>query len=145
MLRPVPGFGVNLLREHRTQPGNLVVALGKAVPQMPLLPLELGFNGRKLVLKLPHALKIGAIRRAHQVRQHVHVAKCRLHHLVAGVGMGQHRPVGARNVAAADGLFPKHADCRVVLGLGEPVERDLVAPVERLLQKLAALLRPVGQ
>ena len=59
--------------------------------------------------------------------------------------MAEHGPIGARNVAPLDGFVPQPEQRGLVLGLGELLDGGLVTVVERLLDELAAALRPPGE
>src|SRR3984893_18909456 len=59
--------------------------------------------------------------------------------------MAEHRPIGARTIAALDALAPKPAQRTLILGLGELLDCGVVAVVERLLDKFSAALRLSGE
>jgi hypothetical protein len=48
--------------------------------------------------------------------------------------MGEERPIGARNIAAPQRLFPQRRHRGGILGLGELIDCKPVDTVERLLQ-----------
>src|SRR5262252_10197831 len=75
----------------------------------------------------------------------MHVAEGFSHHSVACHWMAQHRPIGAGNIAAPDGLVPKPVQRDFIPGLGELPDRSIVAPVKRLLDEFSAALRPSGE
>src|SRR5262252_10032318 len=60
----------------------------------------------------------------------MHVAEGFSHHSVACHWMAQHRPIGAGNIAAPDGLVPKPVQRDFIPGLGELPDRSIVAPVK---------------
>jgi hypothetical protein len=72
------------------------------------------------------------------MRQHVNLAEHALDQLVGRGGMCQHRPIGARNVAALHRVVPECRDRGSVLRLGALIERHLVTAIERLLKMLGA-------
>ena len=59
--------------------------------------------------------------------------------------MAQHRPIGTGDVAALHRVVPHYAQRGLVLRLCELLDRRLVPPVERLLDQLAATVRPSGK
>src|SRR5580704_1912448 len=75
----------------------------------------------------------------------MHVAEAPAHDGVRCCRMAEHRPIGARNIAALDCLVPKPAQRALILGLGELLDCSIVAVVERLLDKFSAALRPSGE
>ena len=131
---------VDCLREHVLEAANGLVAVDESVAQVLLLTFELlGQRGiRRFELAQP--MQVGAIGGADEMREHVHVAERLPYHLVGRQRMREQRPIGPGNIAAAHRVFPQRANRGGVLGLRKAVERDAMAPVERLLQQFCALL-----
>ena len=73
--------------------------------------------------------------------EHVHVAERFLHDGVGGRRVAEHGPIGARNIAALQRVFPELPQPVFVLRLRKLLDRSLMGPVERFLHELAAALR----
>src|SRR5262245_19421302 len=108
-----------LADKHLVEPANRLVARGKSVAQLLLLPVELLDQLTVLLLQLPQPANVGAIGGADEMRQHVHVAERLLHERIGRDRMAQHGPIGARDVAALDQLLPHPAQRLFVLGTRE--------------------------
>ena len=88
---------------------------------------------------------IGAIGRTDQVRQHVHLAERIADDGTRRGRMGQSGPIRAGNVAAPHGIVPLRTDSVLGGGLGELIDCDAMAFVERLVQQLGCLVVTPGE
>jgi hypothetical protein len=106
----------------------------------------LGFKpcGKRLVLLFEPAQPsyVGAVRGAHHVGQHVNVAERAPHDGVGRRRMAQDRPIGARYVAARERVLPILQQPALVIELRALPDRRLVPAIKRLVDELAAVLRP---
>jgi hypothetical protein len=119
---------------------DLVIACGEAVAQLALLCFELRRQTGIVLLELAQPADIGAIGGSDHVGEHVHVAERLTHDGVGRRRMAQHRPIGAGNVAALDGVFPQPAQRILFPRRSKLLDRRFVAAVERLLDQLAAAM-----
>jgi hypothetical protein len=64
---------------------------------------------RFLLPQLLQTADVGTVRRANQIRQHVHVAEDATHEIPTDGRMREHRPIGTGDVAGAHGFVPRVA------------------------------------
>jgi hypothetical protein len=84
--------------------------------------------------KLAQAADISTIGGADEVRQHVHIRENFAKQHVVRRRVAQRCPIGAGNLTALHRLLPRCAHLLRSFRLVEPIDRDAVPAIERLVQ-----------
>src|SRR5262249_19816714 len=115
-----------------------------ATAKVRLLRFNLCRQSGILIFELTQPANIGTVCSPDHVRKHVHVAESFPHDRVGSGGVAEDPPTSTPADAWLERFVPKLAQCAVVLGSGELLDRGLVPMVKGLLNKLAAAMRLAG-
>ncbi len=124
--------------------GRQLIALLQRLLAAQLLALQPLVQLGVFLFQRDKALELVAMRRAHQVREHVHLAEGLLALLGAGDLVRHQRPVGAGDVALRPGLPPCGVQARFALHRAEGAHSARVTLVERLVQRLGNVAVQAG-
>jgi hypothetical protein len=124
---------------------DLGVASPKAVAQMALLGFKLRAERCVFFFEPAQPSDVGAVRGADHVGQHVDVAERAPHDGIGRGRMTEDRPIGSRYVAVRERILPILQQFAFIPELRALPDCGLMAADERLVDELAAILRPRRQ
>ncbi len=109
------------------------------------MPVDPRLQRRIVRFQLAKPSNVGAIGRTDEVRKHMHLAECLANETVCRGGVRERGPISAGYLAASHRFAPLRPDSILAVRLGELVDRDTVAVVQRLVEQLGRLVVAAGE